>query len=88
MTIGDVTRAMIDALNAAGVPYLLVGSFSSSYYGIPRSTRDADFVIELGSGVPTYMLRSSHSSALSAASWLGSHFCAGRYTVDAPRYQK
>jgi hypothetical protein len=40
-----------DALAASGIPYLLAGSFSSSYYGIPRSTKDADFVVELGSGV-------------------------------------
>ena len=33
-----------DALSAAGIPYLLAGSFSSNYYGIPRSTKDADFV--------------------------------------------
>jgi hypothetical protein len=38
---------MIDALNASGIPYLLAGSFSSSYYGVPRSSKDADFVIHL-----------------------------------------
>ena len=27
---------------------MLVGSFSSNYFGIPRSTEDADFVIEVG----------------------------------------
>src|SRR6267143_605356 len=36
-----------DALSACGIPYMLVGSFSSNYYGIPRSTKDADFVVEL-----------------------------------------
>ena len=40
-----------DALTASGIPYLLAGSFSSNYYGIPRSTKDADFVVELRSGV-------------------------------------
>lgn len=48
MTIRDITAAMLDALNATATPYLLVGSFSSSFYGIPRSTKDADFVIEVG----------------------------------------
>jgi hypothetical protein len=28
---------------------MLVGSYSSNYYGISRSTKDADFVIEIGS---------------------------------------
>lgn len=40
-----------DALAACNVPYMLAGSFSSNYYGIPRSTKDADFVIELRGGV-------------------------------------
>lgn len=45
----DVTLAVIDALDACGVPYMLVGSYSSNMYGINRSTMDADFVIQLGS---------------------------------------
>jgi hypothetical protein len=40
-----------DALAASGIPYLLAGPFSSNYYGIPRSTKDADFVVELRGGV-------------------------------------
>ena len=47
MTIEDVTLRVIDALNADGSPYMLVGSFSSNLYGIPRSTKDADFVLQL-----------------------------------------
>jgi hypothetical protein len=41
------TLAAIDGLEALGVPYMLVGSFASNYYGIPRSTQDADFLVEL-----------------------------------------
>jgi len=44
----DATLAVVDALEAMEVPYLLVGSFSSNYYGVPRSTEDADFVVHLG----------------------------------------
>jgi hypothetical protein len=40
-----------DALTAADIPFLLAGSFSSNYYGIPRSTKDADFVVQLHGGV-------------------------------------
>jgi hypothetical protein len=40
--------AVIDALDAAGIPYMLVGSLSSNAYGIPRNTKDADFVMQLG----------------------------------------
>ncbi len=41
---------MIDALEATATPYMLVGSWSSNHYGVPRSTDDADFVIQLGEG--------------------------------------
>jgi hypothetical protein len=46
MNIDDVTLKVIDALNAAALPHLLVGAFSSNLYGIPRSTKDADFVVQ------------------------------------------
>lgn len=38
----------IDALSALKIPYMLVGSFSSSFYGIVRSSQDADFVVQFG----------------------------------------
>ncbi|MBI5759572.1 MAG: hypothetical protein HZA46_13720 [Planctomycetales bacterium] len=47
MNIEDATWHVIDALHAEGIPFLLVGSFSSNYYGISRSTEDADLVIDL-----------------------------------------
>jgi hypothetical protein len=39
--------AVIDALNEAHVPYLLAGSLAANIYSIPRSTKDADFVVEM-----------------------------------------
>jgi len=48
MTIGEsITVRVADALEAGGIPYLLTGSFASNYYGIPRSTKDADFVLQV-----------------------------------------
>jgi predicted nucleotidyltransferase len=47
MTTKDVMLLVADALNAARVPSMLVGSFSSNYHGIPRSTEDVDFVIQV-----------------------------------------
>jgi hypothetical protein len=47
LNIEDATWQVIDALHAEGIPFLLVGSFSSNYYGIPRSTEDANLVIDL-----------------------------------------
>ena len=46
MMADDATLTVIDALNESGIPYMMVGSFSSNFYGIPRSTQDADIVIE------------------------------------------
>ena len=49
MTAQEATAAVIDAMDALGVSYMLVGSLSCSYYAIPRSTLDADFVVQLDS---------------------------------------
>lgn len=47
--IGDeAVLAVIGALETLKVPYMLVGSLASNFYGVPRATEDADFVIELG----------------------------------------
>jgi hypothetical protein len=48
MTHEQATLAVIDALSVCQIPYMVVGSLSSSYYGIARSTKDADFVLEMG----------------------------------------
>src|SRR5437899_511755 len=47
MTSTEAVLKVLDALDDCGIPYML-GSNSSNVYGIPRSTQDADFVIELG----------------------------------------
>jgi hypothetical protein len=51
VTPREATAAVIDGLNSLQVPYMLVGSFSSNFYGIPRSTKDADFVVQLKPGM-------------------------------------
>ncbi len=47
----SLTLQVCAALREADIPFLLAGSFASNYYGIPRSTKDADFVVQLSSGV-------------------------------------
>ena len=48
MTAGEsVVIRVADALEAGSVAYVLSGSFASNYYGIPRSTKDADFVVQV-----------------------------------------
>jgi hypothetical protein len=47
MTAGEsITLRVVEALDACGIGFLLTGSFASNYYGIPRSTKDADFVVQ------------------------------------------
>lgn len=40
-------NAVIKALDAGGVSYMLGGSFASSFYGIPRATFAADLVVSI-----------------------------------------
>jgi predicted nucleotidyltransferase len=47
VTIDEVAFQVADALNRTSIPFMLAGGFSSNYHGIPRSTKDADFVVEL-----------------------------------------
>lgn len=46
MSSSESVQRVIQALESLSIPYMLVGSLSSNAYGIPRSTQDADFVIE------------------------------------------
>lgn len=48
MTSDEATIAVIRALHETGVPFMIVGSLSSNFYGVARATHDADFVVELG----------------------------------------
>jgi hypothetical protein len=48
MKYGDeAVWLLIDRLNEIGADYMIVGSFSSNAYGIARSTKDADFVVQI-----------------------------------------
>lgn len=42
-----VTLAVVDALDAIGVPYAISGSFASALHGVMRATMDADLVADL-----------------------------------------
>jgi hypothetical protein len=47
MTGEEAALAVIETLESLRIPYMLVGSFASNFYGIPRATNDADFVVPL-----------------------------------------
>ena len=42
----DALVTVIDVLDRLSIPYMLTGSVASSYHGRPRSTHDADIVID------------------------------------------
>ncbi len=46
MSSPKVLRRITQALENAGIAYMLTGSFASARYGVPRSTQDIDLVIE------------------------------------------
>lgn len=45
MEFREVFRRVSEVLDASSVPYMLTGSFASSYYGVLRATHDIDIVI-------------------------------------------
>jgi hypothetical protein len=45
MSSTDVFRRIIAALDGAGIPHMLTGSFASSFHGLTRATQDIDLVI-------------------------------------------
>ena len=47
MTEQDLLQDCLRRLNLSGVQYMLTGSMASNAWGIPRTTHDLDFVIQL-----------------------------------------
>jgi hypothetical protein len=47
MTEQELLLDCLGRLNACGVPYLLTGSMAGNYWGMPRTTHELDFVLQL-----------------------------------------
>lgn len=43
----DAVGVLLDILNGQSLEYMVVGSFSSNRYGVPRATKDADLVLRI-----------------------------------------
>jgi hypothetical protein len=43
----EAVGLLLDILNGQALDYMVVGSFSSNRYGVPRATKDADFVLRI-----------------------------------------
>ena len=48
---------IVEALDGAGIPYMLTGSLASSLQGEPRATHDIDLVIDIAPGDVTRVTR-------------------------------
>lgn len=46
MTLPEPLARVLEALNRAGIPWMVVGSFASTHHGEPRTTADLDLVID------------------------------------------
>jgi len=47
MTEKELLIDSLSRLNRVGIPYMLTGSMASNYWGIPRTTHDLDFVVQI-----------------------------------------
>lgn len=47
-TLEELFRFLVSGLEAAEVEFMIVGSFASTYHGLPRATQDLDIVCEIG----------------------------------------
>jgi hypothetical protein len=57
VTEQDLLNDCLQRLHRAGVIYYLTGSMASNYWGIPRSTHDIDFVVQLPTSAVQTLVR-------------------------------
>jgi hypothetical protein len=50
MEIVNIAIQVLDRIEETGVPYMLVGAIAAGAHGIPRSTRDIDFLVPVTTG--------------------------------------
>lgn len=56
MNLYELAARVIEALEAEGIDYMVVGALSSSVFGIPRATKDVDIVLLLRTREPLQRL--------------------------------
>ena len=90
MKSAEAVRAVLEALAAAGVPHMVTGGLVSNHYGVARSTKDADIVVQM---VPEAFARFAASlpSALSLQAQTSFEMITGSrrhiITVDGSNFQ-
>ena len=58
MSPEEALQVVLDKLEGCGIDYMLTGSFASNMHGVPRTTYDADIVIEVEPGSLDEFVRS------------------------------
>lgn len=82
----ELVIAIVETLEAEQVPHMLAGSFASMVYGIPRSTKDVDFVVELEeSSFSRLMVRLEPQFVLDPQQYLETSTWTRRYILKARR---
>jgi hypothetical protein len=80
-----ISTAVMDALTELGAAWMVVGSLSTNYYGIPRSTKDADFVVRFdGVSVTELMRRLGPDFRLDQQAGFELVTATVRYRIDHP----
>ena len=52
-----VVRQVVDVLEKLNIPYAIVGGYSSIFWGRPRTTQDADLIIQIAPAVVGALVR-------------------------------
>lgn len=50
MTLDQALAAVLDALEGAGIPYMILGAWASGVHGVARATHDTDVVVQATPG--------------------------------------
>jgi hypothetical protein len=84
----ESTNQVIDVLERLRIPYMVVGSLSTMIYGIGRSTKDADIVVQL-EGISIRKITAELSSDFVLDPQIKFESATGttRFVVDVPGVQ-
>jgi len=63
MKLDEFATRVLDAADAAGIDFMVVGAIAAGAYGVPRSTKDIDLLVAVHAGQELELLR-RHLSAV------------------------
>ena len=74
MTLETLAMAVVEAVESAGVEFMVVGAMAAGAYGVPRSTRDLDLLVSVNveGGLASVMARLDSTKARTHSTWLTS----------------